>query len=292
MKIMIIGGSGFIGSYFVKSFSKKNNDVKYLFLKNQPPYSNGFQLDITNRENIKKFFQKNKSDLIILSSALTNVDLCETNPDLAQMINVQGTQNIIDSCKFFNSKILYISTSAVFDGSKSLYNETDKPNPTSVYGTTKLEGEKIVIESGISFLILRTDQPFGWTEKWQHANSVTRVIESLKKNESFNEISDWFNTPTYVPDFVNATNHLIEKKVEGIFHLVGSDYINRYEWAHKVAKIFRLNNELIQKINSSELKLPVKRNNVHLSNKKLKDKIGYKMIGVEKGIENMLGEQS
>jgi len=89
----------------------------------------------------------------------------------------------------------------------------------------------------------------------------------------------------------NPPLDLIEKKVEGIFHLVGSDYINRYEWAHKVAKIFSLNNELIQKINSSELKLPVKRNNVNLSNKKLKDKIGYKMIGVEKGIENMLGEQ-
>ena len=139
---MIVGGSGFIGSYFVKSFSKNDNDVKYSFLKNKPPYSNGFKLDITNRENIKEFFQKNKPDLIIFSSSLTSVDLCETNPGLAQMINVQGIQNIIDSCKFLNSKIIYISTSAVFNGSKSSYCETDKPNPTSVYGTTKLEGER------------------------------------------------------------------------------------------------------------------------------------------------------
>lgn len=287
MKISIIGGSGFIGSHFVKLFSKKNNDVKYSFFKNNPLYESGFQLDISDKGKVIEFFKKNKSDLIILSSALTNVDLCEVNPNLAELINVKGTQNIIDACKNFNNKIIYISTSAVFDGSKSKYCETDKPNPTSVYGITKLRGEKIIMESGIPYLILRTDQPYGWNEKWQHTNSVIRAIENLKKNHSFNEISDWFNTPTYVPDFVNATNLLIENKLEGIFHLVGSDYINRYKWSHKVAKIFNLKKELIKKINSSELKLPVKRTNVCLSNQKLKEKTGYYMIGVEKGLENM-----
>jgi dTDP-4-dehydrorhamnose reductase len=291
MKIAIIGGSSFIGSNFVKSFSKKNYEIKYSYFKNTPLFKNGFQLDITNKETTKEFFKNNKSDIVIISTALTNVDLCETNPNLAEAINVKGTQNIIDACKNSNIKIIYISTSAVFDGKKSEYNEEDKPNPTSVYGATKLKGEKIVIESNNPYLILRTDQPYGWKERWQHTNSVIRVIENLEKDQSFNEISNWYNSPTFVPDFVNATKSLIKNELGGIFHLVGSDFISRYEWSQKVAEIFNLNKKLIKEIDSNDLKLPVKRVNVHLSNKKLDDMIGHKMIGIREGLQIMLNEQ-
>jgi dTDP-4-dehydrorhamnose reductase len=291
MKISILGGSGFIGSCFVRSLLKSDSDINYSFLKNDPTYKNGFQLDITNKKNVKEFFQKNNSDVVIFSSALTNVDLCETKPELAQTINVEGTENILNECKLYNSKLIYISTSAVFDGTKSEFSETDNPSPTSVYGITKLKGEKIIRKSGIPFLILRTDQPYGWPEKWQHTNSVYRVISSLEKNVKFNEVIDWFNTPTYVPEFVHATNLLIEKEMEGIFHIVGSEYINRYEWALKIADTFGLKKELIHKISSLDLDLHVKRNNVKLSNKKLKDKIGFEMSDIKKGLEKMLNDQ-
>jgi len=291
MKITIIGGSSFIGSNFVKLFSKKNYEIKYSYFKNTPLFKNGFQLDITNKETTKEFFKNNKSDIVIISTALTNVDLCETNPNLAEAINVKGTQNIIDACKNSNIKIIYISTSAVFDGKKSEYNEKDKPNPTSVYGATKLKGEKIVIQSNNPYLILRTDQPYGWKESWQHTNSVIRVIENLKINKSFNEISNWHNSPTFVPDFVDSTELLIKNKLEGIFHLVGSDFVSRYEWSQKVAEIFNLNKKLIKKIDSNDLKLPVKRVNIHLNNKKLDDVINHRMIGIREGLQIMLNTQ-
>jgi dTDP-4-dehydrorhamnose reductase len=291
MKISIIGGSGFIGSYFVRSFLKIGNHMNYSFLKNKPIYKNGFQLDITNKKLVKEFFQKNNSDIVIFSSALTNVDLCESNPDLARTINIEGTENILKECKLYNSKLIYISTSAIFDGTKSEYTETDNPSPISVYGITKLEGEKRIKKSGIPFLILRTDQPYGWPEKWQHVNSVYRVVSNLKKNERHNEVIDWFNTPTYVPEFVHATNLLIEKEMEGIFHIVGSEYINRYEWALKIADLFGLKKELIHKINSADLDLKVKRSNVKLSNKKLSNKIGFEMSDIKEGLEKMLNDQ-
>ena len=152
--------------------------------------------------------------------------------------------------------MVFISTSAVFNGTKSEYSENDKPNPTGIYGLTKFQGEKIIQESNLPFLILRTDQPYCWKEKWQHTNSVIRVIENLEKNQQFKEVVDWYNTPTYVPDFVNATKELIQKDLEGIFHLVGSDFISRYDWSQKVADIFHLKKNLIKPIDSSELKLP------------------------------------
>ena len=105
-------------------------------------------------------------DIVIHTAALTNVDLCETNNVLANLINVQGTKNIVDGCMKIQSKIIFISTSYVFDGNSDQYFEEDLPNPTSYYGITKYESEKIIQNSNLDFLILRTDQPYCWIEKW------------------------------------------------------------------------------------------------------------------------------
>ena len=156
-----------------------------------------------------------------------------------------------------------------------------------MYGLSKLQGELIVKNSNLPFLILRTDQPYCWKEKWQHTNSVIRVIENLKENKIFNEISDWYNTPTYVPDFIEASMELIKNNSEGIFHLVGSDYVDRFSWAKKTAKIFKLKNELINSIHSSELKLFVERKNIHLNNDKLFQKVQHRMIGIDEGLKEM-----
>ena len=287
MKIFIVGGSGVIGSYFVKSFAKENSDITYTYYKNKVSYTKGINLDVQDRADTLKTLKKFQPDLIIIANALTGVDFCEANPSLAESINVKGTKNIVDGCKSVNSKLVFISTSAVFNGTKSEYSENDKPNPIGIYGLTKFQGEKIIQESNLPFLILRTDQPYCWKEKWQHTNSVIRVIENLEKNQQFKEVVDWYNTPTYVPDFVNATKELIQKDLEGIFHLVGSDFISRYDWSQKVADIFHLKKNLIKPIDSSELKLPVERNNVKLNNNKLFQKIGYRMLGVDDGLQRM-----
>ena len=288
MKIFIVGGSGVIGSYFVKSFAKENSDITYTYYKNKVSYTKGINLDVQDRDDTLKTLKKFQPDLIIIANALTGVDFCEANPSLAESINVKGTKNIVDGCKSVNSKLVFISTSAVFNGTKSEYSENDKPNPTGIYGLTKFQGEKIIQASNLPFLILRTDQPYCWKEKWQHTNSVIRVIENLEKNQQFKEVVDWYNTPTYVPDFVNATKELIQKDLEGIFHLVGSDFISRYDWSQKVADIFHLKKNLIKPIDSSELKLAVERNNIKLNNNKLLQNTGYKMAGVEEGLRKML----
>ena len=136
-------------------------------------------------------------------------------------------------------------------------------------------------------MILRTDQPYSWIEQWQHTNSVIRVIDSLKKKKIFYEVNDWYNVPTYVPDFVNATMRLIELKKEGIFHVSGSDFLNRYDWALLTAQIFQLDPNLIKPINSSSLNLSAKRVNGNLNNKKLFRETGIRMMGVKEGLSEM-----
>ena len=148
----------------------------------------------------------------------------------------------------------------------------------------------MVKDSKLPYLILRTDQPYCWSENYQHTNSILRVLESLRTKKNLREIVDWWNVPTYVPDFVDAVWKLLEQNSEGIFHVVGSNFVNRYDWSITVANIFGLKKELIIPIFSEEMNLPVKRSNVNLSNKKLYEKTGIKMSGIKEGAIKMRDE--
>ena len=287
LKILIIGGSGTIGSKIIEQFQSSNIIFDYTFLTNPIPSKIGYMLDITNRKNTIELITKLNPDIVIHTAALTNVDLCETNNVLANLINVQGTKNIVDGCMKIQSKIIFISTSHVFDGNSDQYFEEDLPNPTSYYGITKYESEKIIQNSNLDFLILRTDQPYCWIEKWQKINSVIRLIQTLKKGDTLKEIVDWYNNPTYVPNFVLALDSLLQKNYNGIYHLTGSDFINRYEWSLKVSKIFNLKSELIIPINSKNLNLPVTRKKIKLNNEKIFQKTGHHMINVDDGLKKM-----
>ena len=287
LKILIIGGSGTIGSKIIEQFQSSNIILDYTFLTNPIPSKIGYMLDITNRKNTIELITKLNPDIVIHTAALTNVDLCETNNVLANLINVQGTKNIVDGCMKIQSKIIFISTSYVFDGNSDQYFEEDLPNPTSYYGITKYESEKIIQNSNLDFLILRTDQPYCWIEKWQKINSVIRLIHTLKKGDTLKEIVDWYNNPTYVPNFVLALDSLLQKNYNGIYHLTGSDFINRYEWSLKVSKIFNLKSELIIPINSKNLNLPVTRKKIKLNNEKIFQKTGHHMINVDDGLKKM-----
>ena len=186
------------------------------------------------------------------------------------------------------SLTLYISTSFVFSKSDKAYTETDIPsNPKTHYGLTKLEGEKLILESELKSLILRIDQPYFWKKSWQRTNSVLRVIETLSKKQKLKEITDWFNVPTYIPDFVSATYELIKNNHTGIFHLTGPDFLSRFDWALKTANVFGLDSKLLTPINSVELNLDAARENIKLNNKKVQEKTGVKMRGINEGLLDM-----
>ena len=126
MRILVIGGSGVIGFETIKKLRKLGHDVFFTYYKNKTPISNGFSIDIRDANKLTNIFQKIIPDVVIHTTAITNVDLCETNNELADSINVHGTKNIIEGCKIIGSKIIYISTSFVFDGKKQQYFENDE----------------------------------------------------------------------------------------------------------------------------------------------------------------------
>jgi len=228
-------------------------------------------------------------DVVLHTAALANVDQCQRDNELADKINIDGTKNVIESCKKIKSKIIYISTSFVFKDSDKVYNEKDKPtNPEIYYGLTKLNGEKLILKSKLKSLILRIDQPYGWRQPWHHTNLVLRIIDTLSNKQESKNVTDWFNAPTYIPDFLEATLEIINNSKNGIFHLTGSDFVNRFELVLKTAEVFGLNKKLLVSINSEKLNIELTRDKINLDNNKIYEKIGIKIKDIEAGLKYML----
>lgn len=288
MQVLIVGGSSVIGSKLLSYFLEQHINTEFTFLSNNVPCAKGLKLDVTQKDRTVELISNINPDIVIHTVALTNVDLCELNKTLADSININATVNVIEGCKITKSKLVFISTSAIFNGEKQQYSEEDPPSPSNYYGITKANAEELVRRSNLPYLILRIDQPYCWVEKWQHTNSVLRVLQTIKSGKILKEITDWYNTPTYVPDFVQVTKKLIDDNDKGTFHLVGSDFINRYNWSLLVAEIFGLDKTLIEPISSEMLNLPAKRANVNLSNQKLFLKKNVQMMGIKDGLRKML----
>ena len=288
MRFLITGGSGLIGSRLVNLLSRRH-DVHFSFLSH-PSFQNeceSYKLDITQRESTITLITKLKPDIIIHTSALTNVDLCETNRQLADLINVQGTKNVVDGCMKIDRKIIYISTSNVFDGKKTVFLEDDKPNTINHYGFTKLAGERIVTNSNLPFLILRTDHPYSWAEKWQRKSFVNWITKKLEEKKTIEVFSDWYNNPTFLDDFIDITAELIKREKNGIYHVVGPNYISRYKWALYIAKMIGVDPDLISPAKSNQSELPARRANANLNNSKVQKETGKRLLGVNEGVKLM-----
>ena len=146
-------------------------------------------------------------------------------------------------------------------------------------------------ESKCDYLILRTDQPYCWIEKWQRVNSVIRLLNKFSENKLHKEVADWYNKPTFVPNFVENTMKLIDTNAAGIFHAVGGDFISRLDWCMILCDIFDLDKSKIIQISSQDLNLPAKRSNVNLNNEKITKKTGIPMVGVRQGAQLMFNER-
>lgn len=289
MRVLVIGGNGRLGFEISKSFSSSDTVLSTFNSGNR--IDNGGlvyeHLDISNKTEVNNVIEKFRPEIIIHSAALTDVDLCEVDKELAYNINVTGTENLVKSAEIIDSRFVYISSAFVFDGKREVYTEEDKPNPINYYGFTKLKGEELVADSGIEFLILRTDQPYGILNEGQRCNNVYRVLNALRSSTKTKEPEDWFCNPTFIPNFAYIMKNLIMHGKSGIYNLVGPDYVSRFEWAVSISKILGLDSSLIIKSSIYDLGLTAKRPNVKLSVKKVEFETGIKTVGIYEGVSSI-----
>lgn len=283
MKALVFGGSSGIGSRLVNALG-----AGYTYFNNKIGLGNSFKVDIRDKIATINLIKKLNPDLVVHAAAAPNMDICETDKKLAYDVHINGTKNIIEGCKTVDAKLVFLSSSAVFDGKKDIYTEDDETCAISYYGITKAEAENLVANAGLNFLITRMDHPYGWVYfNGQKKNTAVRVLESLDKGLVIEEVTDWYNNPTFIDNLADLIKKLIENGAEGIYHAAGPDFLNRYEFALKIAEIFGKDKNLINKKTSGKLNLPAKRTNCNLDSSKAVKKTGIKLLGVDEGLKEM-----
>ena len=296
-KMLVIGGTSLLG---YKLLSNTNNfEIYASYNKNLINLKNveTLKIDITNIKNCEKILNL-KPDIIINTAAITNVDYCEKFERNAFDVNVTGTKNIAEIAEKLGSKLIHISTDAVFSGDKKLYVEEDKPNPISGYGKTKLESEKIISKNSDS-VILRPSVLFGWIpfeyiktkdESRKTMNFGLWVIDQLYKNNKMSIVNDQINTPTLADNLAENIIEIIKKDLTCIFHLSGLSCISRLDFSKKIAKTFGYSDNLISSISSEKLKQIAPRT---LESCLKCDKIvqnGVNLLKIDQSIEKMYNQ--
>ncbi len=285
MKYFITGGAGQLGSALIDELSESDEDNFVCTFYNNLILNEckSHMVDITEDKIIKKIC-KEEPDVVIHTAAVTDVDLCEKNKELAYSVNVKGTRNVVEACKKIGAKLVFVSSTFVFDSSKKFHEDDDSLNPVNYYGRTKSMAEELVKGSGLDYIIVRPDQIFTW-HSWTN-NFVKKVLNKLDRGVSFSVFTDWINQPTYAPNLAKIILELVRGGESGVFNTTGSSVISRYDWACLIAEIFDKNSSLIKKGDSSSISLPAERPNCKVSTTKVK-KITNPNMSLKKSLEHM-----
>jgi len=245
-------------------------------------------LDLCNKQAIESFVDKNNVDYIINCAAYTAVDKAEDDVDLCYLINRDAVQNLAEAASG-KSKIIHISTDYVFDGtSDKPLRETDKTNPQSVYGKSKLEGEQILLQTSPESIIIRT----AWLYSSFGNNFVKTMIRLGKEKESLNVVSDQTGTPTYSADLAKAILHIIEESEKnnvfhsGIYHYSNEGICSWYDFCLKIHELADIKTCKVNPVSTAEYPTKAVRPVYSVLDKtKIKDTFNLKIPYWEESLE-------
>lgn len=230
------------------------------------------KLDIANPAAVMNLVRDIKPEIIINCAAHTAVDLCETDQENAYRINALGPKNLAVAADALDAKLIHISTDYVFDGEGNKpYTEMDTPNPATVYGLTKLQGEEFVKSNCSKYFILRTAWLYG-----EGKNFVKTMLSLAEKHTSIRVVNDQFGCPTSVLELTRAINYLMDTSSYGTYHGVCKGVTTWYDFAVEIFKLAGIHPEVIP-VTSDEYKTAAKRPKYSvLDNTKLSE-MGYHM---------------
>ncbi len=251
--ILITGASGQLGMSLKRIFNSKYEIISTT--GNNNPTGSSMHLDVTNPMLFKEVMETTNPDLVINLAALTNVDLCEKNPELAYSINIGGMDNLVNA---FKGPIIHVSTDYVFDGEDGPYKEEDTTNPLNVYGLSKLESEKLLLDHSENSLVIRSNVIYDYSSK-SEASFLNWVVDSLTQEKEINVVEDQWNNPTWTGSLAVVIDRAIDTQLTGLVHWGDGDLVSRFDFANKIADVFNLKKSLIKPILTSELNQIAKR---------------------------------
>ncbi len=256
MKIFITGGSGLAGSRMAEMAVARGDEVFSGYAHNPPSWGREVRFDLLDANGIRDIIERMRPDVIVHSAALTDVDRCEREKELAYKMNVEGTRAIAEGARRAGSHLVYISTDYVFDGQRGLYREDDDTNPVSYYGSTKLLGEEFCLDRGC---VARTCVIYGSRPASGKVNFALWLLNNLKSGKEARVVTDQFITPTLNSSLAAMVLEAADRHLSGIYHLSGATRVSRYDFARRLARVFDLDSSLILPSRLSELNWLAKR---------------------------------
>ena len=242
-QVFITGASGLLGSQLVQTFKNQGYEVLAIFHQNPELIGsdiNKIQCDISSEEaalSLKEYIKF--PSLIVHCAAITNVDLCEKDKELCKAINIDGTKNICELARQTKSRLIYISTSSVFDGREGNYKESDKTNPINYYNFSKVQGENHILEYEKG-LVVRTT-PLGIHFKGRKpASFLEWLVDSFKNNLNINLFTDAKINPLTTATLSAIIANISSLLESGVIHLGSRDVVSKAAIGLEVKKLFPL----------------------------------------------------
>lgn len=242
MRILVTGSRGQLGTELSERLARApEHEVLGVDLP---------EVDLTNRTQILDLIAGFRPDSIIHTAAFTAVDLCETEIEAAYRVNCGATRFVADGARRVGAHVVYVSTDYVFDGTKPTpYVEWDTPSPRSVYGRTKLGGER---EIDPNWTIARTS----WVCGRQGSNMVKTVLRLAADHELLRFVDDQHGHPTFVSDLAPMLAFLALERVPGVFHTTNQGAVSWFEFAREVLAAAELDPNRVEPVSTAELDPP------------------------------------
>jgi dTDP-4-dehydrorhamnose reductase len=283
-RILVVGTAGLLGSRLME-IGSGSYEMHGTYNQSKPRWDNLHRLDITKKAEVFSLVEKITPDCVIDTAAITGVDYCETHPDEAWQVNVDGTRNVAEACKRAGAKMIFLSTDYVFDGRKLYYAEKDKPRPLNYYAKTKLVAEHALEALDVNYITARTAVLYGHGGLGK-VNFVSWVIEKLRKRERIDVVTDQHNNPTYADNLAEILLALYRKDANGTFHVTGSECVSRHEFARRIAEVFGLDGKFIHPVTTPELnQIATRPEKVFMVTNKVERVTGMRPLGVAEGLE-------
>jgi len=281
--ILVTGANGQLGSE-LKKITQEFPQFNFTFCTRQ-------ELPLEDEQAISNYLEAHQYDFLINCAAYTAVDKAESERELAFQINATSVGLLAAICRDNNTKFLHFSTDYVFDGNATEpYKIDDTTNPQTVYGASKLKGEKLAMDENSDAIIIRTS----WVYSSYGKNFVKTMLRLFQEKEEISVVNDQIGSPTYAKDLADITMKIIASGqwYEGIFHFSNEGIISWFDFANAIKEISRSNCK-INPIPTSAYPTPAKRPGYSVLNKsKIQQLYGIQFRDWKESLTDCLNEIS
>jgi dTDP-4-dehydrorhamnose reductase len=255
--ILLTGATGLLGKYFLENWKSPQKIICISRKeKNKTQIEERIQWecgDLSDLQFMEKIYSKYQPSITIHAGGEGGVDLVERNPSIGE-VEIKGTsQNISDLCTHYKTKLIYVSSNAVFGNVNQPLSDWDQYSPINKYGEYKVEVEKFIRMKNKDFVIVRPIVMYGINNLNQRDNPLTLWIKKLSNRESIKVVEDVYTQPLYADTCAKSIIRSIDLDFSGIYNISGGETITLYDFAIKIANTFGFDPTLVKPISSSEL---------------------------------------